>query len=204
MSPQTAIEPSDDPIPGPDQCHRLMQRMQMRPNIVDHSRQVCRVAEFLTDSLIAAGVPLNRRLATAGALLHDITKTRSLKTGENHAATGGTYLAALGYRRVAEVVRQHVTLDRYADTGDPGEAEVVNYADKRVLHDTITDLKARMTYIQKRYGTTRHHRDRIAVLWQTTLELEVHLFARLPFGPEALVEKMALGTEDEAPLGRIS
>jgi putative nucleotidyltransferase with HDIG domain len=204
MTSHTAIGPSDDPIPGPDQCHRLMQRMQMRSNIVDHSRQVCRVAEFLTDSLMAAGLPLNRRLATAGALLHDITKTRSLETGENHAATGGVYLAELGYRRVAEIVRQHVRLDRYADNGHPGEAEVVNYADKRVLHDTITDLKARMTYIQERYGTTRQHRDRIAVLWQTTLELEARLFARLPFGPEALVEKMSLGTRDENPLNRVS
>jgi hypothetical protein len=108
------------------------------------------------------------------------------------------------HRRVAEIVRQHVRLDRYADNGHPGEAEVVNYADKRVLHDTITDLKARMTYIQERYGTTRHHRDRIAVLWQTTLELEARLFARLPFGPEALVEKMSLGTRDENPLNRVS
>jgi putative nucleotidyltransferase with HDIG domain len=167
-----------------------MHRMQMRSNIVDHSRQVCRVAEFLSDYLIAAEVPLNRPLVTAAALLHDITKTRSLKTGENHAATGAAYLAELGYLRVSEIVRQHVALDHYRENGLPSEAEVVNYADKRVLHDAVTDLKARMTYIQARYGTTRQQRHRIATLWQATLGLETRLFTRLPFRPETLLDEM--------------
>jgi putative nucleotidyltransferase with HDIG domain len=192
MQAQSAPEGHDDPIPGPEECRRLMRQMQMRPNIVDHSRQVCRVAEFLAGALIRTGVPLNRPLITAGALLHDITKTRSLDTGENHAATGGAYLAELGYLRVSEIVRQHVALDRYRDNGLPSEAEVVNYADKRVLHDAVTELKARMTYIQEHYGTTPYHRERIATLWRTTNQLEANIFARLPFRPEALVEKMTL------------
>ncbi len=167
-----------------------MAAMQMRPNIVDHSHQVCRVAEFLADALMDAGVPLDRRLVTAAALLHDITKTRSLDTGENHAATGASYLADLGYRRVGEVVRQHVALDRYDRIGYPQEAEVVNYADKRVLHDVITELDPRMAYIRERYGTTSAHLERIAALWQATKALERRLFAHLPFTPRELADAM--------------
>lgn len=190
MQPEAAPQPFDDVIPDRQTCMRVIERMQMRPNIVDHSRQVCRVAEFLADALMDAGVVLDRPLITAGALLHDITKTRSLETGENHAASGAAHLAALGYERVSEVVRQHVALDQYASEGRPTEAEVVNYADKRVLHDQITELTPRMAYIQKRYGTTAFHRERIATLWRTTAALEARLFSYLDFGPDRLVAEM--------------
>jgi putative nucleotidyltransferase with HDIG domain len=189
--PTTAVpEPKIDPIPTPEECHQLMTAMQMQPHIRDHSRQVCRVAEFLTDALIAAGQPLSRPLVTAAALLHDITKTRSLDTGENHAATGATYLASLGYRRVSEVVRQHVVLDFHDRDGQLNEADVVNYADKRVLHDAITDLESRMDYIHERYGTTPTHRERIKVLRRATTRLERRLFSPLCFGPDELVTEM--------------
>ncbi|MEJ2641110.1 MAG: HDIG domain-containing protein [Desulfosarcinaceae bacterium] len=190
MPTPAAPEPKIDPVPAPEECRRLMTAMQMQPHIRDHSRQVCRVAEFLTDALIAAGLPLSRPLITAAALLHDITKTRSLDTGENHAATGAAYLASLGYRRVSEIVRQHVVLDIQDRNGQPSEAEVVNYADKRVLHDAITDLDTRMAYIRDRYGTTPAHLERIATLWRTTTQLERRLFSRLAFGPDELVIKM--------------
>lgn len=183
-------EPRLDPIPAPEECFRLMAVMQMQPHIRDHSRQVCRVAEFLADALIATGLPLSRPLVTAAALLHDITKTRSLDTGENHAATGATYLASLGYRRVGEIVRQHVVLDFHDRDGQLNEADVVNYADKRVLHDAITDLTTRMTYIRERYGTTPAHRERIASLWHATTRLEHRLFSHLSFGPDELVTEM--------------
>jgi putative nucleotidyltransferase with HDIG domain len=183
-------EPKRDPIPTPDECHRLMTAMGMQPHIRDHSRQVCRVAEFLADALIAAGLPLDRPLVTAAALLHDITKTRSFETGENHAATGAAYLASLGYGRVSEIVRQHVALDDYDTNGHPSEVEIVNYADKRVLHDAIADLVSRMTYIRERYGTTPAHLERIATLWRATTRLERRLFSHLAFGPEELVTEM--------------
>jgi putative nucleotidyltransferase with HDIG domain len=190
MQPQARPQPASDPIPDPDTCHHLMTAMGMLPHIADHSRQVCRVAEFLTDGLIKAGVSLDRHLITAAALLHDITKTRSLNSGENHAATGGAYLAKRGYLRVSEIVRQHVALDHYSPERVPDEALIVNYADKRVLHDAITDLDARMTYIRERYGSTDAHLKRIDTLWQATIELEARLFAHLPYGPEQLVAEM--------------
>lgn len=191
MRPHT--NPANDPIPDADTCHHLMTAMQMMPHIVDHSRQVCRVAEFLADGLLEAGAPLDRPLITAAALLHDITKTRSFDTGENHAATGGAYLEARGYLRVSEIVRQHVALDHYLRNGPPDEVEIVNYADKRVLHDTITDLDSRMRYIRERYGTTPAHLERINTMWRHTKKQEIRLFAHLPYGPEELVAAMGTG-----------
>jgi uncharacterized protein len=112
----------------------------MPKHIRNHSNMVCQVALILTDGLIAAGINLNRRLVMAAALLHDITKPRSFKTGENHAQTGGTYLTALGFPEVGSIIRQHVMLDQYFAAPHPSEAEVVNYADKRILHDQVVSL----------------------------------------------------------------
>jgi putative nucleotidyltransferase with HDIG domain len=82
--------------------------MDMLENIVAHSLQVCRVSMFLTDRL---GLPeLNRELIRAAALLHDITKTRSFRTQEDHAETGARLIADLGYPEVAGIVGQHVRL----------------------------------------------------------------------------------------------
>jgi len=74
-------------IPSRKECYRLIQEMEMMAHIVAHSLLVCRVALLLTDRLHAHDISLNRDLIRAGALLHDITKTRSIKTGEMHTDT---------------------------------------------------------------------------------------------------------------------
>jgi putative nucleotidyltransferase with HDIG domain len=158
----------------------------MPDHIQAHSCLVCRVALVLTDGLIAAGIGIDRRLVRAAALLHDITKPRSFKTGENHAQTGGAYLAELGFPEVGEIVRQHVTLDRYFAEAEPDAAEVVNYADKRVLHDQVVPLHDRMTYILNRYAKTREHRKQFDVLWNHTRVLEKRIFSYLNFHPDII------------------
>jgi len=88
----------------------------------------------------------------AAALLHDITKTRSFQTLEDHAETGARLVADLGYPEVGRIIGQHVRLESYPPARTPSEAEIVNYADKRVLHDRIVSLDERMGYILKKYG----------------------------------------------------
>lgn len=177
-------------IPSEKECHRLISEMKMLDHIVDHSVQVSRVALFLVDHMDADRILLNRRLVQASALLHDITKTRSFQTRENHASTGAQYLHDLGYRRVGDIVKQHVRLDEYFMSEFPGEAEIVNYADKRVLHDRIVPLEDRMNYILEKYGQTIDYRQRLQWLWEKTRELEKRLFSFLPFAPDDLAAVM--------------
>ncbi len=173
-------------IPTKAQCYQMMSAMKMMDHIVVHSLQVCRVATFLTQHLNTRHYRLNFDLIQSAALLHDITKTRSFETREDHALTGGDYLTDLGYAEIGSLVRQHVKLDTYSDGGTISEAEVLNYADKRVLHDAIVDLDRRLDYILERYAKTPEHRERIQVLWQKTREMETKLFADLPFAPDDL------------------
>ncbi len=180
-------------IPTREECGRFIREMEMLENIISHSRLVCRVAMLLTDHLIALHVALNRDLVRASALLHDITKTRSFDTREDHARTGEEFLLQRGYPEVGEIVGQHVCLERFNPAGPFTEAEIVNYADKRVLHDRVASLDDRMAYIRDRYCKQVAHRERLRDLWEETRELERKIFRQLPFGPEELRRRLGKG-----------
>ena len=164
----------------------MIGKMKMMDHIVVHSLQVCRVATFLTEHLNKQNNRLNTDLIRSAALLHDITKTRSFQTREDHALTGGEYLSDRGYPEIGDLIRQHVKLDKYSAAGSISEAEVLNYADKRVLHDEIVLLDRRLDYILERYAETPAHRERINYLWQKTREMENKLFKDLSFVPDDL------------------
>jgi putative nucleotidyltransferase with HDIG domain len=173
-------------IPTKKECYHLMFKMNMMDHIVVHSMQVCRVATLLARNLIDEGLQLNFDLIQAAALLHDITKTRSFKTEENHAETGGQYLADMGFADVGNLVRQHVRLDEYPETVSLGEAEIINYADKRVLHEEVVSLDKRLDYILERYAKIPEHRQRFFRIWEKTIEIEDTIFGFLSFSPEDL------------------
>ncbi len=177
-------------IPSIEQCYALMVDTAMPDHIVAHSRRVCQVAMSMVDHLPAEDARVNRELVQASALLHDITKFQSFTTRENHATSGARFLETLGYPEVGAVVGQHVLLDFYDPIGLPGEAEIVNYADKRVLHDQVVPLKDRMHYIMNRYGRSENDRRRIRYLWDVTETLEKKLFEFLPFSPDQLLENL--------------
>ena len=170
--------------------------MKMMDHIVLHSLQVCRVATYLTDYLIGQHTHLNAKMIRSAALLHDITKTRSFDTGENHALTGCQLLTERGYPEVGNLVRQHVVLDEYNAMKIPVEPQILNYADKRVLHDEIVDLDTRLDYILERYAKKAGDRERIIRLWEKTKHLETTIFSDLPFSPQNL--NRTLNAEDRS------
>jgi uncharacterized protein len=183
-------------IPTLEQCYHLMCEMKMMDHIVVHSMQVYRVATFLAEHLNPRRKRLNHDLIRAAALLHDITKTRSFKTGENHALTGGQFLAEQGYPEIGELVRQHVRLDEYPRTVIIGAAEIINYADKRVLHDKIVGLDERLDYILEKYGKLPENKNRIHWLWGKTRSIEDEIFRDLAIAPQDL--NRLLNSEDRS------
>jgi putative nucleotidyltransferase with HDIG domain len=180
-------------IPSEEACRRIISDMGMLDNIVAHCKQVCKVSLFLADHLSIGG--LNRELILAAALLHDITKTRSLHTNENHAETGAQLLKDLGYPEVADIIGQHVRLNHNDFVSDtPTDAQIVNYSDKRVLHDKIVPLNDRMGYILENYGNTLERKQLIRILWEKTQQLEDRLFAGLPFSPDDIIKLIDSGS----------
>ena len=173
-------------IPSKKECFKLIKKMTMMDHIIDHSIMVSNVALFLSLKLKKHSPDLDSRLATSAALLHDITKTRSFDTKENHPETGGLMLIELGYPEVGDIIRQHVILDSYEDNSRVSVEEIVNYSDKRILHDKVVSLNKRLEYIEFRYGANKEFKNRIQTMWKNTLELENKIFCQLDIKPNQL------------------
>lgn len=173
-------------LPSIPECFRLIREMGMMDHIIDHSVMVSNVAICIARSLSASGHSVNIQMIRSASLLHDITKTRSFETGEVHSETGGSFLTEKGWPEIGNIVRQHVILDTCSDRTPISETEIVNYADKRVLHDKVVSLKSRLAYIEERYGRNPDLRTRIRTMWDSTLMLEQKLFKRIKFSPDDL------------------
>jgi putative nucleotidyltransferase with HDIG domain len=174
-------------IPTRQACLELWEVYAMQPQIRAHSLQVARVSCFLAGKLKPLLPDLDLDLVEAGALLHDIAKSRCLAGKGNHVLEGRDILNGLGYAAVAGIVAQHVRLDEgYYRHDWLDEAVMVHYADKRVLHDAIVDLETRFDYLKKTYGRTPELMERIEGLLEETRSLEERIFSRLPFPPQDL------------------
>lgn len=150
---KTERQPASDRVPSGKECLALIEEHGMLPNIVAHSEAVMRVAAAIVDDLIDPD-EVERPLVVAAALLHDITKTRALETKERHDESGGALARSLGMERIAEIIEQHVFLKDFDPEGPLLAKEIVYYADKRVMHDTVVSLDERVEDLVVRYGTT--------------------------------------------------
>ena len=176
-------------VPSRTDCLALMEQYHMLPHIREHSFLVTTVALRLGNFLEQAGVPLHLPLIEAGALLHDIGKTPCLGTSRNHAEWGAQIVTSVGYPEVADLVREHIIVS--SDHGDPvaiREAEIVNYADKRVLHTQVVTLAARFADLKERYAKSEEARHRLAALERKAQGLEAKLFSHLNFTPADLLQ----------------
>lgn len=185
------------PTPSIRQCLQYIEQYEMLSNIRDHSFMVARVAKTLVEGLARS----NRSHAPdageviAGALLHDIAKTRCLHNNSHHAREGQLICEELGYPHIGEIVVEHVVLKNFNEQlyleGIFGAKELVYYADKRVRHDQIVSLADRLDYIVERYGdgsTTKE--ERIRQNFSITIRFEELLFDHLDFVPENLAARL--------------
>ena len=175
-------------IPSVDACYYLMDKYGMLDNIRAHSEVVAKVAHLLARSLAEAGVVISVEMVTAGALLHDIGKTASLREGTDHAELGRRICLRNHLPEIAAIVGEHVKLKNHTRNGNHTEKKVVYYADKRVKHDRIVDLDERLSYLLERYGRdNREVREAIGENFRICRIIEQELFRLLTFGPESLV-----------------
>jgi len=143
-------------LPTDEQCYKIMDDYEMFPNIKDHSIQVRDVSIKIYNNL-KDKTKLNKNLISSSALLHDIAKTRTIKTGElRHDLLGGNILREIGYEKLIPIVESHVFFENFKIDGPLEEREIVFYADKRVLHDTIVSVNDRIDDLVIRYGKTEH------------------------------------------------
>ena len=173
-------------IPTREECLRLMSRNGMLENIISHSLEVAKVALFISSELNKKGQRIDLGLVEAASLLHDLTKTECLKTKEDHAQTGSQLLKGMGYERVGQVVAQHIWLGREGNPSTVTEEEIVNYADKRVMHDRIVPLEERFNDLKARYGLSQKAMDYLERLQKEIYGIENKIFFILQIDPSYL------------------
>lgn len=156
---------------------------------------VARVADIILCGLEKSNgisnVP-SRELVTAGALLHDIAKTRCLQEGCSHADVGRDICLELGLDEIGNIVADHVVLSSFNRTeyqsGNFSATELVFYADKRVKHDRVVTLDDRLEYIIEKYSNNEAVREEhIRRNFAQCREVEQHLFRCLDFTPADIV-----------------
>jgi uncharacterized protein len=170
-------------IPSREECLSLMSSYGMLENIVSHSLEVAKIALFISVELNKKGRTIDLGLVEAASLLHDLTKAECLKTKDDHAQTASQQLKRMGYERVGDVVAQHIWLVKEGDPSCVSEEEIVNYADKRVMHDRIVPLEERFSDLRARYGLNRKAMDYLERLQEEVFGIENKIFFILQIDP---------------------
>ena len=155
-------------IPSYQEAWRIIETCRVPEHILRHSLMVRRVALVIGSRLKTSGREMDLCLVDRASLLHDICKMECIGTLKDHALMAKELLCAEGFKRVGEVVAQHVRLNSY----DLDESMVVNYADKRVMHDRVVSLTRRFLDLMDRYGTDDSRRERILMHHQACLNIQ--------------------------------
>ncbi|MFN3505001.1 MAG: HD domain-containing protein [Caldimicrobium sp.] len=171
-----------------DWGYELFKKEEVPEHIIRHSEKVALIALLLGQMHKERNTQLDIKNLTLGALLHDIKKYASLKTGENHALAGYKLMQELAYPRVGEIIYAHIFLKAPKPNSPISEEEIVFYADKRVKHDKIVSLKERFKDLRERYGRTLKSLIRMSLLEEMTFLLERRLFKGLSISPEDFIK----------------
>ena len=177
-------------IPSEKKCLEIMKSCNMLQNIIDHSIQVKNVSVAIVENLKNPEI-VNIDLVIAGALLHDIAKSRTIKSGEmRHDLLGGEMLKAIGYDTVAPIVEAHIFFEGFDPDGMLDEKEIIYYADKRVMHDIVVSIDERVDDLVERYGVNENVIEMIKKNKKFVLKVEEKIQSFLNSDIEEIIEKI--------------
>lgn len=167
---------SDFPIPDYARCEQYVKDAGMPDHIWRHSLQVANIAVYISRQAEKAGKDIDIQAVQASALLHDIAKFYTIENGGFHNQLGGAWVMELtGNPVIAMGVTHHVYWPFTVDVEKFFLPLVVGYADKRVMHDTVTTINGRFDDLLVRYGKTELRRSRINSTRAQALILEKKL-----------------------------
>jgi uncharacterized protein len=186
MSTSLAQERDAMVIPDEKTCMALMAKYLTPDHIVKHCLQVWCVADVLGRAMAQRDLTLDMDLLRAACLLHDIGKYPCiLEGGRYHDQKGREMLETEGYPEVGEIVARHVILAE-RENEPIGEAHILFYADKRVVHDEIVSLEERFDYLFKTYAKTPNATAKLNEMKTDTMRLEERIFRLVDFSADSL------------------
>jgi hypothetical protein len=169
-------------LPSRDECYELIREHRVPVHIIRHNEATARLGVFLAERLRERGQTVDVDLVERACLLHDFLRVcdfplkdfsgfsqpvtdadvatwRRLKQqheGTRHEDAAASFLDEQ-YPVLAAAIRKH----RYTALVDGDDRprtwaeKLVYYADKRVMHDRIVPLRARLAEAHKRNASRR-------------------------------------------------
>lgn len=168
---------SEHKLPSREECFKILREFDVPDNVMRHTELVNKIAVFLANKLQEAGVDIDVDLVDRASLLHDLDKMQTIKD-DAHGEKTEEILIQKGYPVVGKIAKQH----RFKWIHDPKlswEAKVVNYSDKRVMHDQLVSLTERLKDAWERYKDIAEYRDKKAEELFFALEKEIFSLIRL-------------------------
>ncbi|MDA4124443.1 MAG: HDIG domain-containing protein [Thaumarchaeota archaeon] len=158
-------------IPSDAQALELHRKYGSKDVIVEHCKTVTKVANVLAGEFQTKGVAVDAKAITAGALLHDIGRSRTQTV--RHGVEGSEIIEHEGVdRKVVEIVRKHVgagiSPEEAKLLGLPEldyvprtlEERIVCFADKMVDSSTVRQFEAEV----QRFTVKKHDVVRLLAL----------------------------------------
>lgn len=148
-------------IPDERAALELHKKYRSNEHIVRHCETVAKVAKILVGRLEEKDVPINGKTVLAGALLHDIGRTKTQTVHHGHA--GGKIVASEGVdAEVASIIQRHVgagiSKEEADSLGFPQgdyiprtlEEKVVCFSDKMVDMDRVRPFNEEVNRFRKK------------------------------------------------------
>ncbi len=140
-------------IPREADCLAIWNTVGVPEHIRSHCELVAAYALSLGQRLVCRGVVLDLDALYASALLHDIAKRFCIENGGNHAQLGAAWTVQFtGEPLLAQGVLHHVSWPWEIDFAGWPLPLLVQYADKRIMHNRFVDIDTRFDDLAKRYG----------------------------------------------------
>lgn len=150
-------------LPTRQEALKKMREAGCNPSVLDHCVSVTRLALRLADEFKRRGFTVNKKLVEAGALMHDLgrSKTHSVE----HGAIGGQLSRKMGLPEpLSRVIERHVgagiTPEEASKIGlsegnyipETLEEKIVAYTDKLIEGDRQVDLEITIEKFAKELG----------------------------------------------------
>ncbi|MBN1645103.1 HD domain-containing protein [Candidatus Woesearchaeota archaeon] len=169
-------------IPTREECLQLFEKYKVPKKVVEHCKQVNKIAVFLAKKLKEKGINISVELVDAASLLHDVGRTgiKEKVFTPIHPKEGYNRLKDK-YPELAECILTHGA--EHDTTKLSWEQKVIQYADKRAKENTMVTVKERFKDADTRYDVP------FPKEWiQNILKTEKQIFDIIGIEPDKLGE----------------
>ena len=147
-------------LPNREQAIELLHKSKCPQQVINHCIAVANLALETAKKISANGLEVNLELVEAGALLHDLGRSKNHTV--DHGLIGAQMAQSIGLpESVISIIKRHVgggiTAEEAAgfgwpkDTYDPQtlEEKIVSYADKLINHSKRVPIEMEIKRLQK-------------------------------------------------------